>query len=207
MFAGSDTATNRRLPRFASGSTRRVCEIFASKYSFWNWSRSNAARSSSGTPNAREPNTATCCALKRLAIRTCSTNVMPADCAWVCSESASDSGRRPCCANARARPLRLRVAACVAIVVGRVRRRAIDYPSKRHAAAPKVEITSLTSSQIPENQREDDAFSSRLCKGAAGRPTGGSSLTTFTARSWVWTISTDWPASLNDAPASGMSPR
>jgi len=114
-FAGSETATKSRLPRFASGSTRRVCDIFASKSSFGNWSKSNDERSSSGTPNARAPKTATWPADRRLLVSTCSTNVTPADWAWFCSDSASDSGMTPCCASARARPERLRVAACVAI--------------------------------------------------------------------------------------------
>ena len=68
-LAGSDTATNRRLPRFASGSTRRDCDIFGSKNSFWNWSRSNDERSSSGTPNARDANTASCAARHPLALQ------------------------------------------------------------------------------------------------------------------------------------------
>ena len=39
-LAGSDVATNRRLPRLCSGRTRRVGAILGSKYSLLIWSRS-----------------------------------------------------------------------------------------------------------------------------------------------------------------------
>jgi hypothetical protein len=94
-----------------SGRTRRVCAILTSKCSFWIWSRSKLAMSSTGTPNVRDANTASCAADMRLPDRTCSTNVMPACCAWLCSVSASYSVITPCCAMARARPLMFRVVA------------------------------------------------------------------------------------------------
>ncbi len=78
-------------------------------------------RSSSGVPNARDANTASCCAVMRLPSSTCSTKEMLAAWACVCSASASYSDMRPFCASARASPLMLRVAACVAMGVGWVR--------------------------------------------------------------------------------------
>ena len=126
----------------------RLRDLGVEAASFWSWSRSNAARSSSGTPNAREPNTASCCAVIRLPGSSCSTNVMPDCCACVCSASASSSDMRPCCASARARPLRLRVAAWVAIEIAveigcfgvvRVQRGAWDPSDQasKYAGAPE----------------------------------------------------------------------
>ncbi len=81
-LAGSDTATNRRLPRLCSGSTRRVAAILGSTNSLLIWSRSKPVRSSSGAPKARDANTATCDAVIRLLTRICSTKPMLAACAW-----------------------------------------------------------------------------------------------------------------------------
>ena len=67
-LAGSDVATYSRLPRLCSGRTRRVCgNLGCRQYSLLIWSTSKPARSSSGTPNAREAKTASCCARHPLA--------------------------------------------------------------------------------------------------------------------------------------------
>ena len=116
-LAGSDTATNSRLPRLASGSTRRLRRPSSGRTdSFWIWSRSKAARSNSGTPKAREANSASCAAVIRLFCSNCSTNVMPRCAACVCMLSASDSDTTTLLRERAGESAEVAWAACVAIV-------------------------------------------------------------------------------------------
>src|SRR5207244_7781217 len=75
------------------------------------------ARSIIGVPKARDANIAICAALIRLESTICSTKPMLAACACDCIVSASYSDNRPCCTIARARPLMVRTAALVAMIV------------------------------------------------------------------------------------------
>ena len=60
-------ATKSRLPRLCSGRTRRAWAIFEVDQVLRELIDVEAARSSSGTPNAREANTASCVARDPLA--------------------------------------------------------------------------------------------------------------------------------------------
>ena len=77
-LVGSDTATNRRLPRLCIGSARRAVISLMSIHSLLICVVSNAFKSNSGTPNVVDANLANSDDVIRFEAINCSTKVIEA---------------------------------------------------------------------------------------------------------------------------------
>ena len=201
-LAGSEIATKSLLLRLYSGRTRRVCAILRSTNSFWIWSRSKLARSSSGVPNVRDANTASCCGghplaeqhllderhAGRLRLRLQRFGLVLGHEAVLrerARESADVAG-----GGVRGHGGRRDVRSVVGVGTGEF---------KRKQAPCRIARTQRYSIRIKLSWSMMPARPAFVKAGRPGRP-GRSSLTTFTARSWVCRISISCPSSRNDGP-------
>ena len=116
-LVGSDIATNSRVPRLYSPSTRRSCINLPGNRPSGICSMSTALRSSNGKPKVCEANSATSGAFILRERMSCDTKPTPDILAWLWIASASCSISLPCCTRVRASALRLIVFVAATICV------------------------------------------------------------------------------------------
>ena len=113
-LVGSETATNRRLPRLTSGSTRCLASSLSETSLTVSMSGWMASRSSSGTPNSCEAAMAISRAFARLFATRCETRLVLASLAATIASCMDFSSSKPSWMRRSGRPCRARRCALTA---------------------------------------------------------------------------------------------